>query len=62
MIEKYAYFDNNSSHSDLINIRNNEDNNVMEKKIEKVSRFHNPKPISDRKILNYLRFYSKSQI
>ena len=62
MIEKYAYFDNNSSHSDLINIRNNEDNNVMEKKIEKVSRFHNPKPISDRKILNYLRLYSKSQI
>ena len=34
----------------------------MEKKIEKVSRFHNPKPISDRKILNYLRLYSKSQI
>lgn len=61
-INKNAYFKNTSSYNDFISIRKIDNEDEMEKKIEKVSRFHNSKPISDRKILNYLRIYSKSQI
>lgn len=61
-IDKNAYFKKSSSHNDFINIRKINNKDEMEKKIEKLSHLLNPKPIFNRKILNYFCIYSKSQI